>query len=83
MTELKLLVILAKCIDLNFLAFVSLELLILLISSKLKEDEDVILSSIAQVIEDTFSLGFKGYIIYKILGLLVDIINIFFGGFIC
>ena len=66
MTELKLLVILAKCIDLNFLAFVSLELLILLISSKLKEDEDVILSSIAQVIEDTFSLGFKGYIIYKI-----------------
>ena len=83
MTELKLLVILAKCIDLNFLAFVSLELLILLISSKLKENEDVILSSIAQVIEDTFSLGFKGYIIYKILGLLVDIINIFFGGFIC
>ena len=83
MTELKLLVILAKCIDLNFLAFVSLELLILLISFKLKENEDVILSSIAQVIEDTFSLGFKGYIIYKILGLLVDIINIFFGGFIC
>ena len=83
MTELKLLVILAKCIDLNFLAFVSLELLILLISFKLKENEDVILSSIAQVIEDTFSLGFKGYIIYKILSLLVDIINIFFGGFIC
>ena len=83
MTELKLLVILAKCIDLNFLAFVSLELLILLISSKLKEDEDVILSSIAQVLEDAFSLGFKVYIIYKILSLLVDIINIFFGGFIC
>ena len=83
MTELKLLVILAKCIDLNFLAFVSLELLILLISFKLKENEDVILSSIAQVLEDAFSLGFKGYIIYKILSLLVDIINIFFGGFIC
>ena len=83
MTELKLLVILAKCIDLNFLAFVSLELLILLISSKLKENEDVILSSIAQVLEDAFSLGFKVYIIYKILSLLVDIINIFFGGFIC
>ena len=83
MTELKLLVILAKCIDLNFLAFVSLELLILLISSKLKEEEDIILTSIAQVLEDAFSLGFKGYIIYKILGLLVDIINIFFGGFIC
>ena len=83
MTELKLLVILAKCIDLNFLEFVSLELLILLISSKLKENEDVILSSIAQVLEDAFSLGFKVYIIYKILSLLVDIINIFFGGFIC
>ena len=83
MTELKLLVILAKCIDLNFLAFVSLELLILLISFKLKENEDVILSSIAQVLEDAFSLGFKVYIIYKILSLLVDIINIFFGGFIC
>ena len=51
MTELKLLVILAKCIDLNFLAFVSLELLILLISFKLKENEDVILSSIAQVLK--------------------------------
>ena len=83
MTELKLLVILAICIDLNFLAFVSLELLILLISFKLKENEDVILSSIAQVLEDAFSLGFKVYIIYKILSLLVDIINIFFGGFIC
>ena len=83
MNELKLLSILVKCIDLNFLAFVCMELLILLISYKLKENEDVILSSIAQVLEDTFSLGCVVYIGYKVLGLLVDIINIFFGGFIC
>ena len=83
MNELKLLSILVKCIDLNFLGFVCMELLILLISYKLKENEDVILSSIAQVLEDTFSLGCVVYIGYKVLGLLVDIINIFFGGFIC
>ena len=83
MNELKLLSILVKCIDLNFLGFVCMELLILLISYKLKENEDVILSSIAQVLEDAFSLGCVVYIGYKALGLLVDIINIFFGGFIC
>ena len=44
---------------------------------------DVILSSIAQVLEDAFSLGCVVYIGYKVLGLLVDFINIFFGGFIC